>query len=140
VSPALQVRLLRVLQDRKYEPLGSTRSETADVRIMVATNRDLVRLVRQGLFREDLYYRVNVVRLELPPLRRRKEDLPVLVEQFITHFNALQKKSVQGITTEALSLLMAHDWPGNIRELENTNERPSPLRQGIHWRHPPAGG
>ncbi len=123
VSPALQVRLLRVLQDRKYEPLGSTRTETADVRVMVATNRDLARLVKQGSFREDLYYRVNVVRLELSPLRRRKEDIPLLAEQFVTRFNALQHKSVQGLTTEALSLLMAHDWPGNIRELENVIER-----------------
>ncbi len=123
VSPALQVRLLRVLQDRKYEPLGATFSETADARVIVATNKDLARQVKLGLFREDLYYRVNVVRLELPPLRRRKEDIPLLSEQFIAHFNALQKKSVQGITTEALSLLMAHDWPGNIRELENVVER-----------------
>ncbi len=123
VSPALQVRLLRVLQDRIYEPLGSVRSETADVRVIVATNRDLLGLVKKGVFREDLYYRVNVVRLELPPLRNRKEDIPILAEQFITHFNRLQKKTVQGLTTDALSLLMAHDWPGNIRELENAIER-----------------
>lgn len=123
VSAALQVKLLRVLQERRYEPLGSTRSETADVRIIVATNKDLARQVKLGLFREDLYYRVNVVRVELPPLRKRKEDIPILTEQFIAHFNALQKKSVQGVATEALSLLMAHDWPGNIRELENVVER-----------------
>jgi PAS domain S-box-containing protein len=123
VSPALQVRLLRVLQERLYEPLGATRSVTADVRVIVATNKDLVEQVRQGLFREDLYYRVNVVRLELPPLRRRKEDIPILVEQFVTRFNRLQQKNVQGIAAEALSLLMAYDWPGNIRELENAIER-----------------
>ncbi len=123
VSPALQVRLLRVLQDRVYEPLGATRSETADIRIIVATNRDLADLTRRGGFREDLYYRVNVVRLELPPLRRRKEDIPLLVEQFITRFNRLQQKDVRGIAAEALSLLMAHNWPGNIRELENVIER-----------------
>lgn len=123
VSPALQVRLLRVLQERVYEPLGSIRSEAADVRIIVATNKDLSGLMKQGIFREDLYYRVNVVRLELPPLRNRKEDIPLLAEQFIVHFNRLQKKSVQGLTTDALSLLMAHDWPGNIRELENAIER-----------------
>jgi PAS domain S-box-containing protein len=122
VSPALQVRLLRVLQERSYEPLGGTRSETAEVRVIVATNKDLMEQMRQGLFREDLYYRVNVVRLELPPLRRRKEDIPLLVEQFVTRFNRLQQKSVQGIAPEALSLLMAHDWPGNIRELENAIE------------------
>ncbi len=123
VSPALQVRLLRVLQDRTYEPLGGTRSESSDARIMVATNKDLAEQVRGGVFREDLYYRVNVVRIELPPLRRRKEDIPLLVEQFITRFNRLQQRAVPGITTEALSLLMAHDWPGNIRELENAVER-----------------
>jgi len=123
VSSALQVRLLRVLQERIYEPLGATRSEAADVRVIVATNKDLAEQVRQGLFREDLYYRVNVVRVELPPLRRRKEDIPLLVDQFVARFNRLQQKSVQGIAAEALSLLMAHDWPGNIRELENAIER-----------------
>jgi PAS domain S-box-containing protein len=123
VSPALQVGLLRVLQERTYEPLGATRSEAADVRVIVATNKDLAEQVRQGLFREDLYYRVNVVRVELPPLRRRKEDIPLLVDQFVARFNRLQQKSVQGIAAEALSLLMAHNWPGNIRELENAIER-----------------
>ncbi len=123
VSPALQVRLLRVLQERTYEPLGATRSETADIRVIVATNQDLTELVRKGLFREDLYYRVNVVRMELPPLRRRKEDIPLLVNQFIARFNRLQQKSVQGIAGKALAILMAHDWPGNIRELENAIER-----------------
>jgi len=123
VSPAMQIRLLRVLQDRIYEPLGAIHSEETDARIMVATNRDLADLVRQGVFREDLYYRVNVVRIELPPLRHRKEDIPLLTEQFITRFNRLQQKKVEGISAEALSLLMAHDWPGNIRELENAIER-----------------
>lgn len=123
VSPALQVRLLRVLQDRSYEPLGTTRSETADARIVVATNRDLAEQVRLGVFREDLYYRINVVRVELPPLRRRKEDIPLLVEQFINRFDRIQDRSIQGIAPEALSLLMAHDWPGNVRELENVIER-----------------
>jgi len=123
VSPALQVRLLRVLQERMYEPLGATNSEPADVRIIVATNKDLAEQTRQGLFREDLYYRVNVVRVELPPLRRRKEDIPLLVDQFVARFNRLQQKSVQGVCAEAISLLMAYDWPGNIRELENVIER-----------------
>jgi PAS domain S-box-containing protein len=132
VSPALQVRLLRVLQERTYEPLGSTRSETADARIIVAANRDLAEQRRQGLFREDLYYRVNVVRVELPPLRRRKEDIPLLVEQFISRFNRLQQRAIQGIAPQALSLLMAHDWPGNIRELENVIERSFVLcREGV---------
>ena len=123
ISPALQVRLLRVLQDRTYEPLGATRSEIADVRVIVATNADLALLTHQGTFREDLYYRVNVVRLELPPLRKRKEDIPLLVDKTIERFNRLQRRSVQGLTPEALSLLMAHDWPGNVRELENVIER-----------------
>lgn len=123
VSPALQVRLLRVLQERTYEPLGATRSEVTDARVIVATNKDISDQVRQGFFREDLYYRINVVRFELPPLRRRKEDIPLLVDQFIARFNRLQQKSVQGIAAEALSLLMAHDWPGNIRELRNAIER-----------------
>lgn len=123
VSTALQVRLLRVLQERVYEPLGATRSETTDARIIVATNADLAADVRAGTFREDLYYRVNVVRIELPPLRRRKEDIPLLVDQFIARFNRLQQRSIAGMTAEALSLLMAHDWPGNVRELENVVER-----------------
>ncbi len=123
VSPALQVRLLRVLQEHSYEPLGGTASVSTDARIIVATNRDLAELTRNGTFREDLYYRVNVVRIELPPLRRRKEDLPLLVEQFIVKFNRLHHATVRGIAPEALSLLMAHDWPGNVRELENVIER-----------------
>ena len=123
ISPALQVRLLRVLQERTFEPLGGTRTEKADVRIIVATNHDLNDLMRRGVFREDIYYRVNVVRLELPPLRKRKEDIPLLADQFISRFNRLQGKSVTGLSADALSLLMAHDWPGNVRELENVIER-----------------
>lgn len=123
ISPALQVRLLRVLQERTYEPLGGTRSETTDARIIVATNKDLAEQTSKGFFREDLYYRVNVVRVELPPLRRRKEDIPLLVEHFVERFNRLHGKSIEGIEAEALSLLMAHNWPGNVRELENVIER-----------------
>jgi PAS domain S-box-containing protein len=123
MSPALQVRLLRVLQERIYEPLGATRSETTDARIIVATNKDLAEQTRKGVFREDLYYRVNVIRVELPPLRRRKEDIPILAEQFVERFNRLQGKSIEGIGAEAISLLMAHNWPGNVRELENIIER-----------------
>jgi len=123
ISPALQVRLLRVLQEHCFEPLGGTSSVTTDARIIVATNRDLAELTRNGTFREDLYYRVNVVRIELPPLRRRKEDIPLLVEQFIVKFNHLHHATVRSMAPEALSLLMAHDWPGNVRELENVIER-----------------
>jgi len=132
ISPALQVRLLRVLQERVFEPLGGTRSETADVRVIVATNRDLAEQMRQGLFREDLYYRINVVRVELPPLRRRSEDVPLLADQFIERFNRIQGKAIQGVTPEALSLLMAHAWPGNVRELENVIERAFILCPGGH--------
>ena len=123
VSPALQVRLLRVLQERTYEPLGAVRFETTDARVITATHKNLTEEARQGNFREDLYYRINVVRVELPPLRSRKEDIPLLVEHFIERFNRLRQTSIRGITGEALSLLMAHHWPGNIRELENVIER-----------------
>lgn len=123
VTPALQVRLLRVLQERTYEPLGSVESERADVRVIAATNRDLSALVKNGEFREDLFYRINIARLELPPLRNRKEDIPVLVNRFIDKFNTLMRKNIQGLAPEALSFLIAYDWPGNIRELENTIER-----------------
>lgn len=123
ISLASQVRLLRVLQEKAYEPLGATRTETTDARVIVATNRDLAELTRRGDFREDLYYRINVVRVELPPLRKRKEDIPLLVSHFINRFNRLQGKSILGMSTEALSLLAAHDWPGNVRELENVVER-----------------
>ena len=123
ISPALQVRLLRVLQERTFEPLGSSKTESTDARVIVATNRNLADLIRAGGFREDLYYRINVIRLELPPLRERKDDLPLLVEQFIRRLNRVQGRAITGISTEALSLLMAYDWPGNIRELENCIER-----------------
>ena len=122
VSPALQVRLLRVLQERSFEPLGSTREQRADVRIIAATHRDLRAMVREGKFREDLFYRINVVRIQLPPLRARKEDIPLLLEHFIDRFNQRQHKAVAGLTPDALARLMGHDWPGNVRELENAVE------------------
>jgi PAS domain S-box-containing protein len=122
VSPALQVRLLRVLQDKTYEPLGSTKSQKADVRIVAATNKNLEELVEQGKFRRDLYYRVNVVKLVLPPLRERKEDAPLLIEHFIRKFSRLMSKEIQGLSSEVVPVLMAHDFPGNIRELENIIE------------------
>ncbi len=123
ISQAMQVRLLRVLQERVYEPLGGIESEEAEVRIIAATHRDLKKMVASGEFREDLYYRINVARLELPTLAERKEDIPLLVERFIDKFNLIQRKNVQGIEVEALSLLVAYNWPGNIRELENVIER-----------------
>lgn len=122
LSAAFQVRLLRVLQDRTYQPLGATEPKTANVRIMAATNRDITNLVEKGAFRKDLFYRVNVIRLDLPSLRERREDIPILVKHFIGKLNRLQGKAVTGISQEALSLLMSHDHPGNIRELENIIE------------------
>jgi transcriptional regulator with PAS, ATPase and Fis domain len=118
----MQVRLLRILQEKVYEPLGGTAPVQADVRVIAASNRSLEELVAQGQFRQDLYYRVNVVRLELPPLRDRKEDIPLLVDHFIARFNGLQGKAIQGISDAALGCLMAHDFPGNVRELENVIE------------------
>ena len=122
VSPALQIRLLHILQERTYEPLGRNRSIQANVRVVAATNRNLDILVRKGSFRRDLFYRVNVLPVELPPLRRRREDIPLLVDHFVARFNRLQGKSITGVSAEVLQLLMAHDWPGNVRELENVIE------------------
>jgi PAS domain S-box-containing protein len=122
ISPALQVRLLRVLQERTYEPLGSTQSQKTDVRVVAATNSNLSALVAAGKFRRDLFYRINVIRIDLPPLRERKEDIPLLVEHFISRFNRMQKKSIMGVCNETMSLLMEHDFPGNCRELENIIE------------------
>jgi PAS domain S-box-containing protein len=122
LSAAFQVRLLRVLQNQMYQPLGATAPVQANVRILAATNRDLTDLVKNGVFRQDLFYRINVVRLDLPPLRERKEDIPMLVKHFIGRFNRLRGRSVTGVSQEVLSLLMFHDYPGNIRELENIIE------------------
>jgi len=123
ISPALQIRLLRVLQDKRYEPLGGTETLLADVRIVAATHRDLSAQIRKGAFREDLFYRLNVVKVDLPPLRKRKEDIPLLVDHFIARFNRLQGKAVMGALPDVMALLMAHDYPGNVRELENILER-----------------
>ena len=123
LSPAFQVRLLRVLQEKTYQPLGAVKPVRANVRVLAATNKNLAELVTQGTFRQDLFYRVNVVCMELPPLRERKEDIPMLVDHFIGRMKRLRGGSVKGISQEALSLLMFHDYPGNIRELENIIER-----------------
>jgi len=122
ISPALQVRLLRALQEKSYEPLGGAAPVKANVRVIAATNRDLAVLVESGGFRRDLFYRVNVVRLEPPPLRRRREDIPLLAERFVGRLNTVQGRAVAGVSREAMSLLMAHDYPGNVRELENIVE------------------
>ena len=123
VSPAMQVRLLRFLQERVYEPLGSVQPVHANVRIVAATHQNLTSLVKEKTFREDLYYRINIVKLELPPLRDRLEDIPLLVEHFVDRFNTLQGKELMGVSDDALACLMSHDYPGNVRELENVIER-----------------
>jgi PAS domain S-box-containing protein len=132
ISPMLQMRLLRVLQEKVYEPLGSTKSETADVRIVAATNKNLEALVQQGLFRDDLYYRINIVTLFLPPLRARKDDIPLLVEHFLRRFNSLRGKEIQGLSPKAMNILMSYDFPGNIRELENIVEYATVVCKN-HW-------
>jgi two-component system response regulator GlrR len=119
---SIQSKVLRVLQERQFTPVGGDRSIAVDVRVIVATNKDLDKLVAQGLFREDLYYRIHVIPLELPPLRERKEDIPLLIERFLKKYGAQMNKEVKGLTPKALQRLMLHDWPGNVRELENTIE------------------
>ena len=130
ISPAMQVKLLRVLQEREYEPLGSTRPVKSDVRILAATNHDLKQLVTEGRFRSDLYYRLNVVQIDLPPLAERREDLPLLIEHFIRRFNAKKGRTIERISRAALNRLMRHDFPGNIRELENVIEHAYILCRG----------
>jgi PAS domain S-box-containing protein len=122
VSPAVQVKLLRVLQEKTYEPVGAVSSEKADVRVVTASNKDLVELVEQGTFRSDLYYRINVVKLSLPPLRDRSEDIPLLIERFIHRFNEVYNKNICCLSDEAMAVLLSYDFPGNIRELENSIE------------------
>jgi len=122
MPPSLQAKLLRVLQERQFYPLGSERPVEVDVRVIVATQKDLEEAVKKGEFREDLFYRIHVIPIRLPPLRERKEDIPPLVEYFLKKFNRLMKKEVEGLTAAAMQRLMLHDWPGNVRELENTIE------------------
>jgi PAS domain S-box-containing protein len=122
ISPAMQVRLLRVLQERICEPLGSVTPVPVDVRVITATHQDLRKLAQEKRFREDLYYRINVFRLELPPLRDRREDIPLLVQHFIGRFNTVQNKAVAGVSDDVMNVLMRCDFPGNARELENIIE------------------
>jgi PAS domain S-box-containing protein len=123
ISPALQVKLLRVLQEREYEPLGGTKPVRADVRLVSATNADLARLIAEGKFRRDLFYRINVINLTLPPLKERKEDIPDLALGFLASFATKMNKKIDGFAPEVFSRFYAYDWPGNIRELENVVER-----------------
>jgi PAS domain S-box-containing protein len=154
ISPAMQVRLLRVLQERTYEPLGSVKSVTSDVRVVAASNRPLEDLVAQGAFREDLFYRICVVSLDIPPLKERREDIPLLVDHFVAEFNRLNGADVAGLSPEAFAQLMSHDFPGNVRELHNAVEHafvlchrgliqpqhlPVSLRRGDPTKLPPLG-
>jgi DNA-binding NtrC family response regulator len=123
MSPSTQAKILRVLQEHEFERLGGTRTLRVDVRLIAATNRDLPAMVQAGLFREDLYYRLNVVSIEMPPLRERKDDIVPLANSFIRKFSAELKKKIEGLDPDAQKLLMRYNWPGNIRELENTIER-----------------
>jgi PAS domain S-box-containing protein len=140
ISTALQVRLLRVLQEKVYEPLGSVSSVKADIRIITATNKNLEELVTTNKFREDLYYRINVVKLAIPPLRDRKEDIPLLIDHFIARFNHLYNKNISAVTDQVLAALLEHDYRGNVRELENIIEHCFVLCQGeiIEQKHLPA--
>jgi transcriptional regulator with PAS, ATPase and Fis domain len=129
ISQAVQVRLLRVLEKKVYEPLGSTESSETNARVIAATNRDLKKMVEEGQFREDLYFRIDVIKLSLPPLSERKEDIPILVDHFIERFNHLSGKKIVGISHKAVAALMLYDWPGNVRELENAIEHAFVLSQ-----------
>ncbi len=132
ISPAMQSRLLRVLQERVYEPLGGIEPVRTDVRVIAASNKPLDALVREGKFREDLFYRVNVVRLELPALRERREDVPLLVDHLVARFNRLKGRDIAGVSDAVLARLMEHDFPGNVRELENVIEHAFALcRSGL---------
>lgn len=123
ISPATQVKLLRVLQERQFERLGGTKTIEVDVRVIAATNKNLEQMVEDGKFREDLYYRLQVIQIYLPPLRERKDDIPLLVEHFIQKYNTPNKKQIKAVTPEAMQMLMAYHWSGNVRELENAIER-----------------
>jgi len=130
MSASTQAKILRVLQEHEFERLGGTRTLRVDVRIIAATNRNLTTMVTEGRFREDLFYRLNVVSVDMPGLRDRKEDIPALAEFFVRRFASELKKKIEGINPEALKVLMRHNWPGNIRELENVLERSVLLADG----------
>jgi PAS domain S-box-containing protein len=130
VSPAMQLRLLRVLQERVIEPLGSVESVKVDVRVVAATNKGLRKLVREGTFREDLYYRIHVINLKLPSLSQRREDIPLLADHMVAKFTRLQGKNIAGVSDEVMARLMEYDYPGNVRELENIIEQAFVLCRG----------
>ena len=123
MSANLQVKILRVLEEREFEQVGGSKTIKADVRIIAATHRDLEKLVQEGSFREDLFYRLNVIPIEIPPLRERKPDIPLLISHFLGEFNLKNGKDVQGVTSDAMIIIKEHSWPGNVRELKNMVER-----------------
>ncbi|MER3474001.1 MAG: two-component system response regulator [Armatimonadota bacterium] len=123
ITPAVQVKLLRVLQERQFERLGGNKTIEVDVRVIAATNKDLEAMVRDNRFREDLYYRLQVIQIYLPPLRERKDDIPLLVDHFIRKYNEENERHIKGVTPETMQLLINYRWPGNVRELENAIER-----------------
>ncbi|HEV3139796.1 MAG TPA: sigma 54-interacting transcriptional regulator, partial [Vicinamibacterales bacterium] len=150
MSAVMQVKLLRVLQERRFRRVGGLEELTADIRVIAATNQDLTKAVAEGRFREDLYYRINVIPISLPPLRERREDIPLIAEHFLAKYREQMEKQISGISREALELLMQHDWPGNIRELENVIERavalettkailPDSLPRSVRGDHPRVG-
>jgi DNA-binding NtrC family response regulator len=130
MTPTTQVKLLRVLQERKFRRLGGRTEQSVDVRVIAATNLDPVEAVRSGKLREDLFYRLNVFAFRLPPLRERKEDLPLLVQSFISEFNTRNQKSIAGVDQQAMRALEQHSWPGNVRELRNVIERATIIAPG----------
>jgi len=140
-SAAFQVKLLRVLEEQAFTPLGAVKKVKSDVRVIAASNKNLSDLIDKGQFRQDLFYRINVVRMLLPPLRKRKEDIPLLIEHFIDKMNMVRDKRISGVDTETLQILMCHDYPGNIRELENIIEHAFVLCSAgpIQARHLPGG-
>jgi transcriptional regulator with PAS, ATPase and Fis domain len=141
ISQASQIRLLRVLEEKAYEPLGSVKTARTNARVVVATRQKLANMVEENKFREDLYFRINVIKLTLPKLSERKEDIPLLVQYFIERFNNEKGKKIQGLTQDAMAVMVLHDWPGNIRELENAIEHAFVLcnEELIHLYHLPDG-
>src|SRR5258706_2907568 len=123
MSGVMQVKLLRVLQERRFRRVGGLEELQADIRVIAATNQDLTKAVAEGRFREDLFYRINVIPIALPPLRDRREDIPLLADHFLAKYSEQMSKEISGVSREAMDLLLHHDWPGNIRELENALER-----------------
>ncbi|HOP28547.1 MAG TPA: sigma 54-interacting transcriptional regulator [Spirochaetota bacterium] len=132
ISPSIQAKLLRFIQEREYEPLGGTQPLKADVRIIAATNKNLFNEVKNGKFREDLYYRINVINIKLPPLTARQEDIPLLINHFIKKFNNLKGKNIEGVTDDVMNLLMDYGFPGNVRELENIIEHAFVLCRDVY--------